>query len=206
MSGHWCESSNCPGFCYFSVYGSSCNCLFFGRILSSVHFLSISWYPILPWGRHLNRKRKQRSENEAEKDRVTWTAMHRICKMGTNWLTKMWDRFTCVFVTDFYSAYIPKELQLGKNTVQKTCSSWNKRNDANLSKKDYISSKDTWFLLWSEISRSFSHGNEQICFPAKILNWFACLTWLSIFPLKFVEFASNHLIAADFRSEISCGT
>ena len=46
-----------------SVHSSSCNSFFFGLILSSFHSVSVSWHPILT----INRKRKQRSENESRK-------------------------------------------------------------------------------------------------------------------------------------------
>ena len=69
------------------MYGSSCNSLFFwSRSLFfsfSIYFLAS--YPAL--GISLNRKRKQRGENEAEKGIITWTAVHRYSKIRTIRLT-----------------------------------------------------------------------------------------------------------------------
>ena len=50
-----------------SVYGSSCNSVFFGLILSAFLSLAISWHSILGMLILVNKKRKQRSQNEAEK-------------------------------------------------------------------------------------------------------------------------------------------
>ena len=59
------DESKSPGF-YTSAYGSSCNCIFVGLTLSS--FLLCRFFGIPSClGDAGNRKRKQRSENKADK-------------------------------------------------------------------------------------------------------------------------------------------
>ena len=53
------------------MYRSSCNSLFFSLILSSFLFLSASWLTVYPaLEMPINRKRKQRRENAAKKERM----------------------------------------------------------------------------------------------------------------------------------------
>ena len=65
-----------------SVYCNSYNYLFLSHSL--FFSTSISWPPscnALGMPLHRNIEREQRSENEAEKDIITWTAVHRYCKI-----------------------------------------------------------------------------------------------------------------------------
>ena len=62
------------------VFRSSC--IVISIILSSCISLSISYHPILTLGMPINRKRKQRSWNKWEKNKIfTWTAVYNNCNI-----------------------------------------------------------------------------------------------------------------------------
>ena len=76
----WTASFLCPAVhVILSLMVSFSHHLFFHLNLASLPHMLIP----------LNRKRKQRSENEAEKERITWTVVHRTCKIWDSW-TRLW--------------------------------------------------------------------------------------------------------------------
>ena len=76
-----------------SVYCNSYNYLFLSHSL--FFSTSIFWPPscnALGMPLHRNIEREQRSENEEEKDIITWTAVHRNCKIR-DYLVKAYDPY-----------------------------------------------------------------------------------------------------------------
>ena len=66
-----------------SVFGSSCNSLFYGLILSLLFFLYLFFLALRPSLGNANKlkEKAQRNYNEAEIERIAWTAVHRNGKI-----------------------------------------------------------------------------------------------------------------------------
>ena len=106
--------SNSPRFT-ISVYGSSCSSLFFGLILSlfsfSIYFLAS--HPAL--GIQINRQRKPSSENMAEKEIITWTALQRNGKIR-DYSTRLWCAVSSlVDVIKYYNMLVASQIEVCKN-------------------------------------------------------------------------------------------
>ena len=105
-----------------SVYCNSYNYLFLSHSL--FFSTSISWPPscnALGMPLHRNIEREQRSENEAEKDIITWTAVHRYCKIR-DYLVKAYIIHIFHFIK-FVSARLDDEGKIWTGNLQtlKTC-------------------------------------------------------------------------------------
>ena len=93
LTAAWCES-NSPRFYHFCVRQFMQLSLF----LTHSGFFAFSFYilasPIMD-GMLTNGKRTQRSEKEAEKERLTWTAVPRNCKIrdyqNRLWCVNLWS-------------------------------------------------------------------------------------------------------------------
>ena len=72
---------NSPGIYNVCVRGSSCNSHLFGLTFATVLSLPTYLHPLWQDGTSKIRWRKKRGENEAEHERMTWTAIHRNCKI-----------------------------------------------------------------------------------------------------------------------------